>query len=241
MRFALSLIALACVRHVPEASPGPEAAIRGVVKGKMRVEAPNQAASAPITIVLDRPDRSSLAVLGPLGGPLWTMTTVGSTLSVLDVRGRQQHLAIDAGQVLGDVLGVDAPTLWGILVGDPVVLPPEGLPGPVPGTRLSDLPLVSGRSLRILAEVPSGRPVHILALDVSGTPRASVHYGPFVAYGNVALPSTVDVEVHELNLTVRLEFTGFNDTDPLPDVFSLVPPPGFTTSPLTDLGAVIPR
>lgn len=207
----------------------------------MEVHAGGREVRAPIALVLDRPHRAGLAVLTPVGSPAWTLTTVGTVASVLDVRGQRQFLSADADTVLGDVFGVDAETLWGLVVGDPAVLPPIPLPGPVNGTAIGDKPLPGGRSLRVLAEAADGRPVRIVAMDAQGAPRAAVHYGPFSVHDGVGLPTTVDVEVPDLDLTVRFAFDRWDVPTPLPDVFGLAPPDGFHTLPLSDLGGLIPR
>jgi hypothetical protein len=231
----------ACARPPIQVPEGPAPARIGRARGRIEIESASGSSSAPVALVLDRPERASLALLTPVGTPAWTLTTSGPLAWVRDVRAHRQYLSMESDVVLRDTLGLDATTLWALLVGDPSVLPAVHEPGPVDGTALGTLPLADGRSVRVLAESGDGRPVRLVVLDATGTPRAAAHYGPFRTWDDTALPETVDLDLPDLDLTLRIAFASWEAREPDPALFDATPPDGFGLSSLTDLGDLIPR
>lgn len=227
-----ALLALANDRPVP-------AQLRGRFGFKLRSNMMD--GSTVGALVVDRP-RGHLAVLAPIGGPLLTLHTDGTALSVVDRPNRLHRFTPDAERMLRDategLAGVDQ--VLGLLVGD---LELEGMPILERSrTEAGDLALVlqGPRDTRVSLTLddPLGTPVRVAISDTEGTEVLTADYGAFQPIDDDAevptyLPSEVTVGMARFDLTLNVKFKRWAVLDgDLPDVFGLDAPNGFTTTPL---------
>ena len=190
-------------------------------------------------VVLDRPGKGHVAVLGPLGGPLATLQTDGTGVAVAVSRGHQHFVATDADAVLRDAThgAVTLDDLFGLFVGD------------VP---LDDAQVVGRRALAEGAEVvlqgPDGSTVTLdlardatprllRAVDRDGKVELEATYAPFepLAGTTELVPTELTLELPDLGVEAGVRMKSWSVPDTVPDVFGLAPPDGFTSEPLEDL------
>jgi hypothetical protein len=191
-------------------------------------------------VILSRPGRGHLAVLGPLGGPLATLQTDGTGAAVALARDRRHLVAADADQVLRalsrGVGGLD--DLLGLFVGD---LPLEGL------TVVSEQPKTDGPyEIRLQGPEESdwllgldpvlATPVSLVVSDPTGAVMLDLGYAPFapLAEGGPLVPTDFALALPKLGVTLDVRMKSWTVPDPMPDVFGLEVPDGFTSSPLED-------
>ncbi len=221
--------------------------LRGRFGFKIRSEVLGLSGSTGGVLILDRPGRGHLAVLGPLGGPLVTLKTDGVGLAITNLRG-QEHLLVEEADALvldqtRGVAGIDA--LLGLLVGE---LPLSGL-------EVREQEILEGGDLRVVFSGPqeitvdavigaSGAvPVSLEARDRQGTLLVLAEYGPFAPMGDGAeplMPTEVSLNVPALLLELDVQYKdkGWIALEEAPPVFGLEPPEGMPSRSL-DVGAML--
>jgi hypothetical protein len=192
-------------------------------------------------VILDRPGRGHLAVLGPLGGPVATLQSDGSGVAVALSRGHEHYVAQDAEAVLrettGGGLGLD--DLFGLFVGD---VPLDG----AKVLRRQALP----DGAEVVLEGPQGSrvtvglardatPRRLLAANRDGVVQIDASWAPFALLDEAAVPTLVPtamtLKLPPLGIDATVTMKSWTIPDPVPDVFGLAPPSGFTSSPLEDV------
>lgn len=201
-------------------------------------------------LILDRPGRGHLAVLGPLGGPLAILQTDGTGLALAISRERQHILAAEADAVLlgntDGVIGLDA--LLGVLIGD---VPMDD--APIRSERLLDdgnVEVVLGgpdeSALTVVLDPARGTPVSLVAHDSSGQVVLTADYEPFEPFEKaggdpvavpVWVPTHLTLILPTFDASASLRFKSWRvpapDSEALdPGVFDLAPPEGFSSLPM---------
>jgi hypothetical protein len=248
---AWSLLVLGCARGVPAPAVDASASIvdqalarpspqRVQARVGLKVSSPmlGLAGSTGGAILLDRPGRGHLAVLGPLGGPLATLQTDGVGVAIATTQDRQHRVAAQADQVLrettGGLLGLDA--LLGLLVGQ-VPLDPARAQAPreLEDGDLEVTVLGPGESRAAVTLVRStATPRAVVVSGSGGRVLASAVYGPFEPHpetGNL-LPTEVELALPDLELTLTVRYRSWSFPEALPEVFGLAPPAGYASGPL---------
>ena len=229
--------------HIPEsvldmgrARPTPNP-VRARYHLKVRSTPLDVAGSTGGALIFDRPGKGHLAVLGPLGAPLVTLTSDGVGLAVDFTRDKRHLVGVDAEAVVrettGGIVGID--DLFGLLVGD---LPLDD--AKVRSTDLLEngqvqLVLQGPRKSTIVAVLDPtlGTPVSMVANDRNKRRLLAVSYEPFDTHEDGTLvPSTVDIEIPQLEMSVTLRFKSWKNLDEVPDVFSLDAPDGYRVESL---------
>lgn len=249
----VALFVLGCTRSLPAPPAARPASVLDQARArpvpsplqarfsfKIRSEALDLAGSTGGALIVDRPGHGHLAVLGPLGGPMLTVQTDGLGLAVAIPKDRRHLVALDAEQVLrettGGIAGLD--DLIGLMVGD---LPLDA------ATVLSEQ-LQEGGDLAVVLEGPKGTsllavlddlqatPVSLEARDADGKVVLTAAYEPFAPRegDGALLPTRVQLAVPLLELDLDVRYKSWATPDPVPDVFGLAAPDGFTTGLLED-------
>lgn len=259
MRQALvwTLFVLGCTRTVPAPTVDATASLleaararpvprRAQARMALKVDSPllGMAGSTGGALILDRPGRGHLAVLGPLGGPVATAQTEGTGLA-LAMMGDHRHLvARDAAAVLrattGDLLDLDA--VLGLLVGEL----------PLDPAQVKDQHRLPDGNLEVVVEAPRGvhatavldqataTPVSLVVTDRRERTLASASYAPFEldAGSGMVLPTEVTLTLPDLQLTMQLRYKSWTFPETVPEVFSLEAPEGYASGPLELAGGV---
>jgi hypothetical protein len=207
---------------------------------KIRSKPMELAGSTGGALIFDRPGQGHLAVLGPLGAPLVTLTSDGTGLAVDLVRDRRHLLGLDAETVMrevtGGIVGID--DLFGILIGD-IPLDEARIKSQVEredGTAQLVLQGPRKSTLMVILNPETGTPISMVAIGKAGRRLLVAEYEPFVAHdGDQWVPSVVHVEVPQLELTVDLRFKWWKTLDAVPDVFSLDAPDGVRSESLEEV------
>ena len=183
------------------------------------------------------PGLGHLAVLGPLGSPLATLSSDGVGLAVDFTRSRRHIVGVDAEAVVreatGGVAGIDG--LFGLLIGDlPLdearIKSQEDL-----GEGRVQLALQGPRKSTLVAvlDAQTGTPVSLIALGRNQRRLLVAEYEPFEAHDDGHwVPTAVHIEVPQLELSLDLRFKWWKTLEDVPDVFSLDAPDGFATESL---------
>lgn len=246
----LTPLELARTRALPER-------VQGKFSFTVRSEANDFSASSGGVVILDRdPERprGHVAVLGPLGGPLATLQSSEGGVSVVLARQRQHLLASEAESVMRDLteglVGID--DLLGLFVG---ALPLEG--ATVLDQRMKEgaqevvLDGPDEATLIVELDATNGTPRHLLARDADGKVMLEARYGPFELHGLTRagskasgpssrdakepvgwLPTDLWLVLPGLDLDLELHMKSWTVPDPLPEVFGLQAPEGFSSAPL---------
>lgn len=206
---------------------------------KLRSSVLDLAGSTGGGLVVERPGRGYLAILGPLGSPLLTAASDGEAMGVMIAKGKRYLVAEDAEQVLSEttsgVAGMD--DVLALLVGD--------LPFDKAAITSSKVVEPSGRQVEFSG--PSGTRVEAIIDARTATPRAlsafdekgglvlKAEYGEFEAIGESLMPKSVDLFVPELGLTIGLRYKGWSTPEEAPDVFKIESPEGMTVESLNEM------
>ena len=225
-----ALLQLARARTVP-------GTLRSRFHFKVVAEALDISGSTGGVLILDRPGRGHVAVMGPLG-PLAKVQTEGTGLAVLIQRGRQ-HLVSDAASdalaALSEGL-LDLDDVLGLLVG---ALPLQEVAVRTQ-ERLEDgdLKLVlagpQNVALDLIIDDPSGTPVALELRNAEGTALLTATYAPFELWeeGAAMMPTETRLEVPSIGLELDVRYKSWKLLDEVPEVFGLEAPEGFTSAPL---------
>lgn len=230
--------------------------IQGKFSFTVRSERNDFAASTAGVVILDRatiPPRGHLAVLGPLGGPLATLQTSSGGASVALARQRQHLVAENAEHVLREttsgVVGLD--DLLGLFVGDlPLdAVSPRSEHVSEGGIAEVLLDGPEGTTLSLEIDTATATPRTLIARDKGGRVMLDVHYAPFgpqtldasalsppaTAEVTLWLPTDLTVALPGLDLDLEVHMKSWSVPSPMPDVFGIDAPEGFSSSPLEDV------
>jgi len=204
---------------------------------KVRSKPLNIAGSTGGALIFDRPGKGHLAVLGPLGSPLVTLTSDGAGLAIDFVRDKRHIVGLDAETVVrettGGIVGVD--DMFGLLIGDL----------PLDDAKVKSKALLEDGSVQLVLQGPrkstivavlepeTGTPISLIASDRNKRRLLAAEYGPFDTHTDGTLvPSTVEIEVPQLEMSVELRFKWWKTLDEVPEVFGIETPEGFTVESL---------
>lgn len=189
-------------------------------------------------LIVDRPGLGHLAVMGPLGGPLATVTSDGVGLAVAIPRDRRQLASPDADRILRDategLLGLD--DLVGLLLGD---VPFDQ--GEVRRQRPLDDGAVEvhlagpdGTRLVVVLEPVHATPVSARVFERTGRELLNASFEPFeVQPDGTVLPTRVTLGLPALALGLDLKFKAWERLDEVPPVFDNRAPEGWSVEPLS--------
>lgn len=188
-------------------------------------------------LITDRPGRGHLAILGPLGGPMATLTSDGVGLAVALPRDRRLLSSPEADAILREategLLGLD--DLVGLLLGD---LPFDQ--GEVKRQTLLEGGLVEallegpdGTRLVVVLEPRFATPVSATVYERTGRELLAATFEPFEPQPDgTVLPTRVGLVVAALALELDLRFKSWELLTEVPPVFDLTPPEGWSVEPL---------
>ena len=195
-------------------------------------------------LIVDRPGKGHLAVMGPLG-PLVTLHTDGVGLAVSNRRDRSHLVAADAeGAVRGatdGLAGVDE--VLGLLVGE---VPLDGLE--VSGRTRNEagnlrLTLKGPQDVTVdlVLNDPLATPVSLRVIDREGAELLIADYGAFEAHRDAPdtwLPTEVSVQIPRFKVSLDVRFRRWDLLgEEIPAVFGLEAPEGFTEGVL-EIGSI---
>lgn len=254
---AWTLFVIGCTRTVPAPIVDATASLVDAARARpvphrlqarmgLKIDSPllGLAGSTGGAMILDRPGRGHLAVLGPLGGPVATAQTEGTGLALAVTGDKEHRVAGDAAEVLrantGDLLDLDG--VLGLLTGE-LPLDPERIEEQ---RRLPDgdleLVLSASRGVRATAVLDdaTATPVSVVVRDKRGDVLASATYAPFEVDrdSQMLLPTEVTLVMPDLQLTMDLKYKSWTFPETVPEVFGLEPPLGYATGPLELVGGV---
>ncbi|MBX2801065.1 MAG: hypothetical protein KTR31_25520 [Myxococcales bacterium] len=235
---AQEVLARAQARTVPDA-------LRARFGFKIDSEPLGLSGSTGGALIVDRPGRGHLAVLGPFGGPLAQVQTDGTGLAVLMPRQRQHATALDAGErLLALTEGIAGlPEVVDLFVGK-VPLDAERITATEPTAEGLEITMAGPQDtvVQLVLEPASATPRLVDVMRTDGTSLLSATYGPFQPMEDgTAMPGEASFHVPSLQLQLDVRFKSWTvlEGDP-PDVFSLAPPDGFSTGTLNVAGLLSP-
>lgn len=242
--------------QVARARPLPST-LQGKFAFTIRSESNDIAATTGGVVVLDRrtaPPRGHLAVLGPLGGPLATLQTSGGGAAVAIAKERRHLIASHAEDTLrqttAGALGIN--DLLGLFIGD---LPLDDAPVLESHVRegVYEALLDGPEETTLLVEIDtaSAAPRRLIARDADGKVMLDTSYGPFEpkelpsasvpnaqpgspGMALVLLPTDLHVSLPGVDLDLDVHMKSFTSPDPVPELFGLDAPEGFSTGALED-------
>jgi len=203
---------------------------------KLRSTVLDLAGSTGGGLVVERPGRGYLAIMGPLGSPLLTAASDGEAMGVMIAKDKRYLVAADAEQVLSkttsEAAGMD--DVLAILVGDlPFDKASVALSEPVePGARKVVFNGPSGTKVEAVIDGATATPRELSAFDEKGSLVLRAEYGEFEDVGGSLMPKLVDLTVPELEMTIGLRYKGWSTPEQAPDVFGVVAPEGMTEESL---------
>jgi hypothetical protein len=203
---------------------------------KLRSKVLDLAGSTGGGLVVERPGRGYLAILGPLGSPLLTAASDGQAMGVMVAKDKRYLIAADAEEVLtkttSGVAGID--DVLALLVGD--------LPFDKAAIDSTEAVESTGRQVVFLG--PSSTRVEAIIDGTTATPRElsafddkgelvlKAEYGEFEVFEESLMPTSVEIYVPEVELTIGLRYKGWSAPDTAPDVFTIAPPEGMAEESL---------
>ena len=206
----------------------------------VRSEALDVAGSTGGGLVLARPGRGRLDVMGPLGSPLVSIAADGQSLDALLTRKKRHLQAASADQVIQEITkgaaGID--DLLAVLQGD---LPFDRAPA-------KSLERIDDTLVRLTLGGPKGVDVRADLNGLDATPRRieaydteedrlllAVDYEDFTETEGVLYPEALTLTVPALDLVVTLEFKTWQTLDEVPEVFALKVPESIVTEKIEDV------
>jgi hypothetical protein len=175
--------------------------------------------STGCALILDRPGRGHLAVLGPFGGTLVTGQTDGADLAVSMPRmGRflaGDDVAARLAEATGNAVSVD--DVLGLLVGD------------VPPTAGTD----KDSRVSVDLDEATATPTGLRVIGADGAVVVEAVYGPFAEDDDGTWwPADVQLTFADVGLTLDLTYKSWSTPEPVPEVFGQMAPPGMHTEDL---------
>lgn len=190
-------------------------------------------------LIVDRPGRGHLAIMGPLGRPLVTLHTDGRTLSVVDRRSNLHLVEREAEAALREatqgLAGVD--DVLGLLLGE---VPVAGLvvrrtSRTSEGQLRIDYAGPQDSTLGLWVRDPEGTPARVEVTDHDGASLLVATYGAFELSdeGAASFPTEASLSVARFEFELDLRFRTWSELgDDVPEVFGLEAPEGFRSAPL---------
>jgi hypothetical protein len=220
---------LVAVRARPAPDPAQAKLTVKITSKKLGIAAPPLAGG----LILDRPGRAYFTMLSPFGSPVFTVTSDGAAVQMLNTQDRQFIYAEDAATALqgasGGTVSIDdvVGLLFGQLPLDPTkVRSREQADGAV--LFVADGP--GGTTLTALIEEVHATPLRIDVADANGAPMVSASYEPFVEVEAAWwLPSRVILEIAAVDMSVDVRFRTWTQLDHAPEVFRATAPEGYTS------------
>lgn len=181
-------------------------------------------------LVVDRPGRAYFVILSPVGGPVFTLTSDGAGVAMMNTRDREWVVSEDAALALGSATGDQ-------LVLDDLVALLLGLVPADPKQVRARTETADG--VQLVIEAPGGVLLEALIDPILATPRSIrvtdaaskelvlATYEPFQQVGDAWLPSGLVLFVPSVELTIELRYRSWKELDAPPDVFKLEAPPGY--------------
>ena len=186
-------------------------------------------------LVVERPGKGYLAILGPLGSPLLTTTSDGSAMGVMIAKDKRYLIAQDAEAVLSKTTsgaaGMD--DVLALLVGD---LPFDA--STIASKRTGSTITFNG---------PSGSTVDVTLREADATLQSlhayddhkelvlQAEYSDYQEVDGYLMPKELSLAVPDLDLTVDLRFKSWAFPEQAPDVFLVEAPEGMTQDSLNDV------
>ncbi len=224
----MSILEAMNARTVP-----PRAQARFVAKldsPKLGIVAPPLGGGA----ILEAPDRGYVVLNSPVGGPILTLATTAERTVFLNGHDRQAVIAEGAGAALASLgAGLTMTDVMGVLVGRlPIdaasaeMLEPEGAE---PGTATLAVDLPGDHRAVVRVDLSQGTPRHLAIHDPAGAEVATIAWGPFALSEGAWWPTTTDIVVPSVALTVGLVWKSWAVPETVADVFSPPVPEGYET------------
>lgn len=206
------------------------------LKGLARVQARNDKGSVAldnVVVVVRHAEALRLEGIGPFGQPLFLFITDGEWLSL--------HMIRDSRLVVGPASSRNLERLFGIAVAPQFLL--RLLLGDIPLNPLptkGDLVYREDERLYVWESAPSApdpsyrvwfdpqglHPVRFEMEDAAGSVMVRVNYGDFQRYGDVLLPTRIDVVEPETQRQAVWRYTDVElNTEVSADLFRVQPPP----------------
>lgn len=188
-------------------------------------------------LVVEQPTASDagrvyFAILTPLGGPVFAITTDGTSLGILNAQDKVYVRGEGTQFIVGEegTEQVDVDQLAALLLGR-VAIQPERV---THRSRMDDDVLLhvratgpGGTLLSAELDVRSATPRRLALLNDEGETQVQLDYGPFEVVDGMTLPSEVTLTVPSVELTVDLRYKSFKELDEAPDVFKVAVPEGY--------------
>lgn len=215
----------------------PAARVRARFAIRMRSEPMRLAASTGGGVLLDRPGKGYLAILGPIGNPIVTLAADGVGVAMTDRTHDRFLLEPDAEtglqRLTNGALRLD--DLWGVIVAD---LPVAGrTPAAVRRTGpLVDFDYAAGTDgvVRVTADLRTHLP-HALAILRGDEELGRVTWTEFAPAAGAPMPGKAIIEVHKVALRVELDFKTWEALDEAPEgLMTVTPPEGFEVLPFSE-------
>lgn len=225
-----SLLEVARKRPVPEV-------VAARVSLKVRSKPLKLAGTVGAGLVVERPGRGRLDVVGPFGGTLLTLSSDGEALSVLLVGARRHLVAADAEAVVREVssgaAGLD--DLVSVLVGD---IPFDDVEATAvsaaeDGSAMARLEGPRDTELEVHLD-QAGMPTRIDAFDPKGGLLLSAVYEGFEEVDGGTLPTALTLELPSLELTIDMRYKSWSVLGEAPVDFTVGTPEGFAAESLED-------
>lgn len=215
-------------------TPNP---VRARLNLKLRSPTLDLRAGTGAVWIADRPGQGHLAILGPLGGPLATITSDGEALAVAIPRDGRLLEAPLAESVLrqttGDLVGLD--DLVGLMLGDiPFDTARIKSRRPLPdGTVQAVLQGPERTRLELVLDALTATPVSLDLTDREGRQLLTAAFEPFEERDDGTwVPTRVQLYVPHADLQLDIRYKSWELLDEVPPVFSTEAPEGWTTEPL---------
>lgn len=215
-------------------TPNP---VRARLNLKLRSPTMDLRAGTGAVWIADRPGLGHLAILGPLGAPMATITSDGEALAVAVPRDARLLRAPMAEKVLreatGDLVGLD--DLVGLVLGDvPFDAARIKSRKPLPDGQVQVVLLGPERTrLELVLDGATATPVSMDLADREGRQMLTAAFEPFDARDDgTFVPSRVELYLPLADLELDLRFKSFEALDEVPPVFGTDVPEGWTVEPL---------
>ena len=223
-----SVVEMMNARVVP-----PRAQARFVAKldsPKLGIVAPPLGGGA----ILQAPDQGYLVLNSPVGGPILTLATTADRTVFLNGHDKQAVVAEGASAALASLgAGLSMTDVMGILVGRlPIDAGAAELleaDGAEPGTATLAVDLPGEHRAIVRVDLTNGTPRHLVVHDPAGAEVATIAWGPFALADGAWWPTTTDVAVPSVELTVGLVWKSWAVPESVADVFSPPVPEGYET------------
>lgn len=224
-----AVLEMARARAVPDP-------LRARFNVRIRSRALDVAGSTHGVLIVDRPGKGHIAIMGPLGGPLFTLSSDAVGVAAVLPRDRRHLAAVDAQSVLQDTVPglAELDDLFGLLVGDV----------PLDEERVRQVQRLDDERVVVVLDGPDGVLIAVTLWTATATPSGivaqrsggerlmAVTFAPFQEAEGALMPTDVALEVPSLDLRVDLSYRSWRVLDTVPDVFGLDTPAGYTTESL---------